>query len=144
MKILCLDYGLKRIGVAASDPSGTISYPLTVFANKGLNNNLKVVEILVVEQKPEIILLGLPLDTRNYGKTETPMSQVVKEFGRNIQENLGVSVEFHDERYSSAEAEEHIKVNLGITKREKIKELVDKIAASMILNSYLNKVKQGV
>ena len=141
MKILCLDYGMKRIGVACSDPSATISYPLTTFTNKGLKNNLNVVATLIKEQKPELILLGLPLDTRTSEKIETTMSKHIQEFGDKIKETLGINVKYHDERYTSRDAEEHIRINLGITKWEKIKELVDKVAASMILNSYLNKKK---
>jgi len=141
MKILCIDYGLKRIGLATSDPTQMIASPLITLQNKGDANNISAVRNIIVEQRIGVLLCGIAQDIDG---NDTPMSVRTREFGEKLRESTGLNVVYHNERYSSKEAEDHIKNNLGITRPEKIRELVDKIAATMILSSYLeSKERKG-
>ena len=134
MKILCIDYGGKRIGVACTDPTATIAYPLCVVANKGQNNNVQAIKQLIKENDIKLILFGLPVHA-NGG--ESALCFEVRQLGAQLAEETALEVKYFDERYSSLEAEEHIRRNLGVTNPQKIKGLLDKVAACMILNSYL-------
>jgi len=133
---MCIDYGTKRIGIAASDPTATISYPLTVIINKGLVNNVNTLAQLSKENQIQKLVFGLPI---HYNGTEGEACNRVRELGMALSKATLLEVDYHDERYSSMDAEEHIKQNLGIKNPKKVVELVDKVAASMILNSYLKK-----
>lgn len=134
MKYLAIDYGLRRIGVAGS-VGGVLAEPLCVVVNKGEKNNLRSIGNLIVQYKAGVIVMGVPLDRDG---AETPMSQSIRVFGEKLGDSSGVEVIFVNERYSSKDAEEHIRINLGITKPERIKELVDKMAAAMVLQLYLD------
>ena len=140
MKIMCIDYGSKRIGIAATDPTATISYPLTTITNKGLVNNVRAITQLTRENQIQKIVFGLPV---HYNGQEGEACRKVRELGAALLKETELEVDYHDERYSSLEAEEHIKQNLGITNHKKVTELVDKVAASMILNNYLEKMKRS-
>ena len=130
MQYLGIDYGKARIGLAISE-TGQIARPIGHIKNKGDAKNIAVIRELCAKHQIKYIVCGIPLDT---GANETDMSREVRRFG----EKLGIEVAYHNERYSSLEAEEYIREKMGITKREKVKELVDGVAAAMILQSYLD------
>ena len=138
MKWLGIDYGRKRIGLATSDASGTIASPLLTLENKGEKKNTEALLKIIADHNIEGIMCGMP---QNIVGGDSGMSGEIKEFGRKLEEASGIGVEYVNERYSSKEAEEHIRVNLGITKWEKVKELVDKMVACMLLQEWLDKKK---
>ena len=136
MKLLCIDYGMKRIGLATSDISQTIATPLLTMPNKGDKNNIARLRDVCTQHKIGKIVIGLPLGADG---VETQISAVVREFAKNLRAQLSLPVDFVNEHLSSWSAEEHIRQNLGITDHRKIKELVDKMAAAMLLQDYLMK-----
>jgi putative Holliday junction resolvase len=135
-KILGIDFGKRRIGLAKSDPSGTIASPLITIKNRGDRRNIENLRGIICKNDILSLLIGVPLDENGQ---ETKMSKLIRTFGERLSRESHLPVIYVNERYSSKEAEEHIIENLGITNRKKIKELVDKMAACMLLQEYVDK-----
>ena len=134
-RILSIDFGKVRIGLAISDPMKIIARPLLVLENDGENSLRKISEI-ISDNLVDKVVIGLPL---NLEGEETVRSSEVRAFAGKLQEMTDVQIEFWDERYSSVEAEEVLK-ELGYTVKE-AKNNVDKIAAAVILRNYLETTK---
>ena len=132
-RILGLDVGEKRIGVAVSDESGTIAHPLTVITRDGLGKDLRKIEEIVQEYAPVEIVMGMPL---NMNGTIGESARKVLSFKDFLEEQLPVSVETWDERLTTVSSE---KVLLeGDLSRKKRKKVIDKVAATLLLQSYLD------
>lgn len=133
MRIMALDPGRARIGVAVSDPSGTIASPLSFVNN---NERLpKELEKLFKDYEPSLVLVGNPINmdgTKNAGNT---LAEEVKKIVESVPG--APEVLLWDERMTTAESEELL-ISAGVS-RKKRKLLNDKIAASLILRDYLNK-----
>ena len=138
MKYLAVDYGFKRIGLAGSE-SGLLAEPFLTLRNKGDKKNIEALGKIIRDKRVELVVVGVPLDKDG---EQTPMSEHVQGFANKLSEVCGVLVAFVNERYSSQDAEYHIREKMGITKRDSIKELVDKVAACMILQNYLDAQKK--
>ncbi len=130
MRVLAVDYGLSRVGLAISDPSGLISQPLKVVPTK---DALEEIARIVKEREVGKVVVGLPL---NMDGTEGEMALLAKEFAAKIKET-GVDVELFDERLSTYEAECLLK-STGLNWKKRKKKL-DAVAASLILKAYLEK-----
>jgi len=129
-RILGIDYGTKRIGIAMSDPLGIFAIPLETVKRKNIR---KVLQALLTQYDVTCIVVGNPLRTDGKrGKRE----EEVEEFVEQIREEITVTIELWDERFSTIEAE-HVMRDKG-EKPSRNKEKVDKIAASLILQSYLD------
>lgn len=130
MKILALDVGEKRIGVAATDDSGIIARPLfSVSVDHEILTNLgKVVD----EEHPEKIILGIP---RHQSGEEGMLAEQIREFAKVVEHEFNVQIDFEDESGTSIEAERRLSAQ-GLNPME-IKENVDAEAAAVILESYL-------
>lgn len=132
-RYICLDYGDKRIGVAFSDPTGTIASAYEVYHRTCLQNDLDYLSQLASSQGATKIIIGLPL---NADGTEGSRAQVTRQFANLLQQNSGLETELVDERFSSIEAEELLKeAKMPWQERKKI---LDKVAAQIILQDYLN------
>lgn len=131
-----LDVGTKRIGVAVSDESGSIAQGReTVERTSDAKAVAAIKEIAFAEKVAEIIV-GLPL---NMDGSEGPSAEACRKFGEKLGEGIGVPVKFWDERLSTREAENVML--MGDMSRAKRKKSVDKLAAVVILQSYLDSVK---
>lgn len=128
-----IDYGDKRIGVALSDLLCIISSPYEVFINKGEEESLKHLNKIIKENDVDEIAMGLPL---NMDGSEGERARLHREFGQKLSDFSGVTVHFVDERLTSAEAEE-ILISSGV-RREKRKELIDKLSAQIILQTFID------
>ena len=130
-RIVCLDIGDVRIGVAVSDPTGTIASPVEVIQRVGWGPDTK--KILAVCQRYDTnrILSGLPL---NMDGTEGFQAQKVRDFCRQL-EKAGLQVVFQDERLSTVSAEDAL-IEGGVSRAGR-KQKVDMIAASVILRQWL-------
>lgn len=135
-RILALDYGRKRIGVALSDPTGTIASPLTTLARReGKRPPWPEIRRLVEEHEVSRLVVGLPLTLE---AEESDWTREVREFGAEATRRLGLEVEWVDERLTSVAAERAVR-SLGLKRREREqKERVDAAAAALILQSYLD------
>jgi len=139
MKILALDIGTKRIGVAKANTILAIATPLTTITRDKDKSDLDVikeVKILVEENSIGEILLGLPMTLS--GKEEHS-AKYVRKFGDLLKETLGIEVIYWDERFSSVSAE-RILIQGGVS-RQKRKGKVDKVAATIFLQNYLDYLK---
>ena len=132
-RIMALDYGDVRIGIAFSDLLQTIASPHSTYTRKTLQEDLQFFKSLAKEQDVERIVIGLAF---NMDGTAGDRVQKTKEFGQALYSALNLPVEYVDERLSSVEAEEILsKAHVPSIKR---KGLIDKIAAGIILQNYLN------
>lgn len=133
-----IDYGDRRIGIAMTDAMCIISSPFEVYQNKGVEDAVNHIAELVSKYQICEIAMGLPL---NMDGTEGERAILHKEIGEKIATKTGVNVFYIDERLTSAEAEE-ILISSGV-RREKRKELIDKISAQIILQTHINNHKRG-
>ena len=132
-RILCLDYGEKRIGLALSDPLKIIAYPYKTIINFGLNKLKYEIKKIIAKEAIESIVIGLPIGLN--GK-DTIQTKKVREFRLQILD-LNIPIHFEDERLSSLAAAKSMKM-------EKIKTgfnkgMIDKRAAAIILQQFLDK-----
>lgn len=136
-RILAIDYGEKRIGLAVTDPLNIFAYPLATFQNdsKFWNELSKVIsEYNVVK-----IILGFPL--KESGK-ESTSTKAVLIFKVKLEEQVAIPIELIDERYSSEIARQRIIESVPSKKKRRDKSLLDKNAAAVILEDYLNRKRK--
>jgi len=136
MRVLGIDYGQRRIGLAVSDPTATIATPLdTLRRRRGRRPPLKALAEIAVAHGIERIVVGLPLDLSG---RETEWTREVRDVGERLAERLDVPVEFVDERFTSVRAERTIRsLRLPKTRTEE-KGRVDAAAAALILQLWLD------
>ncbi len=137
MKILGLDYGSVRIGVALSEEEGKIAFGRGTILRKSLDEDLKQIEEIVKEEKAVEIVVGLPLKL-NGSKAE--QAEEAERFAGELKERIGLPVKLWDERLSTAQAE-RVLLQADL-RRKKRKKVIDKVAAQIILQSYLD-AKEG-
>ncbi len=137
-RIMGVDYGDKRIGIALSDLLCIISSPYEVYQNKGEEDALKHLGQIIKDNDVTEVAFGLPL---NMDGSEGERAKLHRQFGERLEKYSGVKVFYVDERLTSAEAED-ILISSGV-RREKRKELIDKISAQLILQSYIDNLKKG-
>jgi putative Holliday junction resolvase len=130
---LGLDIGERRIGVAVSDPTGTVSTPLVVLDARDLARDAGPLRRLVDDYEPAEIVVGLPLTLAG---EEGSQASTVRATVRRLIEPLGIPVAYHDERLTSAEAERAMAA-AGADGRAR-RGAVDMVAASVLLQSYLD------
>lgn len=133
MRILALDVGTKTIGVAVSDELGIIANGVKNLKRKAIENDLYALKEIVDELNPALILIGIPYNID--GSIGKRGKQII-EFSKNIKEFFDITVEFWDESFSTVNAEKAlIEADLSRKKRKKI---IDKMAAVVILQEYLD------
>lgn len=131
-RILALDLGKKRIGVAISDPLGITAQGLPTIHRTTLREDVGVIDRICADQGVTLIVLGLPLHMD--GK-ESRQSQYTREFADYLTGRTGREVRFWDERMTSVEAGRVLRESgISIAKR---KQAVDKLAAQILLESFL-------
>lgn len=143
MRVLGIDYGERRIGLALSDPTGTIATPLpTLRKRRGKRPPYGEIESIAEESEVEAVVMGLPLSP---GGSETEWTATVRGVGDAIERRLEVPVHYVDERMTSARAERTVRKRMGLPKKERErKERVDAAAAVLILQSWLDRRSDGV
>lgn len=134
MRILAIDFGLKRMGLAVSDALGITAQGLPTLERGGLENNLRRIQQLAEEYSAERVVLGNPLGRS--GK-ETEMSRRVGAFAEKLRRRLTCPVELYDERFTSAEANRMLRAS-GIS-IEKRRRAADRVAATLLLQGYLDR-----
>jgi putative Holliday junction resolvase len=128
MRILALDHGTKRIGVAVSDETKTIAQPLEYIAAEPFANFLARFKELLVEKEIDLVLIGLP---RNMDGSYGPAAQKVEGFVAVLRSAITIPVKTWDERLTSSQAN-RILIE-GRVRRDRRKEKVDKMAAAILL-----------
>jgi putative holliday junction resolvase len=128
-RILALDHGSARCGVAVSDPSGTLATPLPPVERPDTRKGLAAIARVVEEQSAERVVVGLPLTLRG---EEGPQAAAARAFAERLTRRLNVPVEFHDERLTTRLAE-----------RTGGPDDADSRAAAHLLESYLARLTAG-
>jgi len=131
-RIMGIDYGHVRIGIALSDPSHTIARPYEVIANN--ENTFAEINKIIQKESVCLIVLGLPL---NLSGEYTQKTREVQTFADILAQETSLPIEFLDERYTSAEAID-VARQYGMNERQARGKL-DKIAAAIILSQFLKK-----
>lgn len=140
MRIMGLDFGSRTVGVAISDPLLITAQGIEIIRRKEenkLRQTLARIEELIVEYQVEEIVLGLP---KNMNATEGVRVELTNEFREKLERRTGLPVTMWDERLTTVAADKTM-MEAGI-RREKRKEYVDMIAATLILQGYLDR-KRG-
>lgn len=134
-----VDFGGKRIGIAFSDLSATIASAFEVYQSRDEERDIDYLSSLAKNKEVTVVVFGLPL---NADGTESDQTRWTKDFATKFSVKSGLKIDFEDERFSSLEAEEILREAKMNWKQRKL--VLDKYAAEIILQNYLNKTKKGV
>ncbi len=133
MRILAIDHGTKRMGIAVSDELKIIAQPLEFILSEPFSNFLVRLKEIIREKEVELILVGIP---RNMDGSYGPAALKVQEFVTALKDAVVIPLKTWDERLTSAQANRFlIQANV---RRDQRKEKVDKTAAAILLQSYLD------
>jgi putative holliday junction resolvase len=137
-RVAGIDYGTVRIGIAISDPGRSIASPMETYTRRNADLDARRFQQLAKDEEIVLFVVGLPvfLDGR-----ESPKSIEARQFGQWLGEVTGVPVEFFDERFTSAEAENFL-LDAELTKKRR-KKRIDKLAAQIMLSAYLEPRDRG-
>lgn len=125
MRYLCIDFGLKKVGLAISD--GSIAEPFGVYRFNDIGRAISMIKNLINKEDITNIVIGI---------SEGKMSTLTKEFSRNLEKEVSIKPTFWDETLSTLEAQSYsIEANIN---RKKRKSMEDAYAATLILQSYLD------
>ncbi|HIT51257.1 MAG TPA: Holliday junction resolvase RuvX [Candidatus Aveggerthella excrementigallinarum] len=133
MRIMALDIGEKRIGVAVSDPGERVASPIAVLPAAEVLQNAPSFRRLLEDWEPELLVCGLPMTLAG---EEGPQAQRIREQAQRIAQAAELPVEFSDERLSSQEAKRSLREK-GLSERE-MRGKVDMIAACVFLQAWLD------
>jgi putative Holliday junction resolvase len=136
-RILGVDHGDRRIGLAISDPIPLIASPLKTLTVDNTEQAILEIENVIKEEEIQVVVIGLPLGMNGQ---DTQQTDHVKKFAEKLQQILNIPVFLEDERLSSVTARKaiiHQKLSVGRNKA-----LVDQTAASIILQQYLDKLSR--
>ena len=132
-RILAIDFGMKRMGLAVSDALGLTAQGLKTLERTNMDNDLREIQKLVEEYAAARVILGNPL---SHSMKETAMSQRVAAFAEKLRLRLACPVELCDERLTSVQANRMLReTGMGLEKRRRA---VDRVAAQLLLQGYLD------
>ena len=133
MKVLAIDYGDARTGIAVSDLTGSIVGATTVIHSRNREKTLQEIAALVREHRPARVVMGFP---RNMDGSEGPRAELYRAFAADLEAVLEMPVRLWDERRTTVEAH-NILSAIGYHGKKR-KNTVDAVAASLILEGYLS------
>jgi putative Holliday junction resolvase len=133
VRALAIDPGTVRIGLALSDPSGTIAQPLSVLTRRSESEDLDELADLVERHQVEVIVVGLPRTME--GRLEAA-ARDAQQFGERIRRRTGRPVAYWDERLTTVAAERYL-IEQG-KRRTRRRQEVDRMAATLLLQGYLD------
>lgn len=132
-RLLALDIGERRIGVAVSDPTGTLARPLTAITRASRLADFEAVERLIEEYAIEQVIVGMPLSLNG---TEGPQARQTRRYSDKMAQAISAPVQFWDERYSSKAASEILRKRGK--RQNRARGTLDAAAAAVVLQSYLD------
>ena len=135
MRIIALDIGDVRIGVAVSDFMRIIANPRETYIRKNEDADIEYFIQLAKKEEADTFVVGLPI---NMDGTEGPRVELCRAFGEKLKEKSDLKVEYQDERLTTVTAERML-IEADV-RRDKRKQVIDKVAATIILESYLNRM----
>jgi len=138
-RILAIDYGRRRIGLALSDELRLTAQPLTTLERENRSDDLRRLRKIVREHNVDLIVVGHPV---RLDGTAGEMAEEAGRFAKRLEKELGLPVEMMDERLSSWEAEEMQAAKPSASRKRKAP--LDQIAAAVILRDYLERHRRSV
>ena len=136
-RLICFDVGERRIGIAVSDMLGITAQPVETYHRTGnLEKDYEYLVSIIKEQEAVKLVVGLP---KNMNNTEGPRVEVSKSYGDKIADLFGIPVDYQDERLTTVQAERML-VEQADVSRGKRKKVIDKLAAQLILQNYLDRM----
>lgn len=138
MRVMGLDVGSKTVGVAISDPLGFTAQGIEIIKidEEAEEFGLDRLGELVKKYKVDKFVVGLP---KNMNNTEGPRVEASKAYGNKIKEIFGIPLDYQDERLTTVQAERML-VEQADVSRGKRKKVIDKLAAQLILQNYLDRM----
>ncbi|MCI5971408.1 MAG: Holliday junction resolvase RuvX [Anaerococcus sp.] len=137
-RIMCLDVGNKTIGVALSDPMFLLANALETIKRKKASTDIDRIKQIVEQNDVNLIVVGLP---KNMNNTIGPQAMRVISFVDLLRKQVDVEVVYEDERMTTIQSEA-VLMDMEV-RRENRKQYIDKIAATFILQTYLDRRKNG-
>lgn len=137
-RILALDLGKKRIGLAISDELGITAQGLDTLERQGRRADIEILRRLAVARGVTLFLLGDPLHMSGDASRQ---GDYTREFAGELERKTGLPIEFRDERWTSREAERTIR-GAGVANGQR-KPTIDKLSAVILLQSYLDSIALG-
>lgn len=135
MRKLALDVGDVRIGLALSDITGIIASGYETYIRKGVPQDYEYIRDFIIKNSVDGVVLGLPV---NMDGSEGPRVRITRQFGEELKEFIpNIPMTFLDERLTTVQAERML-IEGGV-RREKRKKVIDKVAATLILQAYLDR-----
>jgi putative Holliday junction resolvase len=133
-RILGIDFGTRRIGLALSDPTGTLASPLPFLENTAPKNVTASLKELVQTHEVQIVVVGMP---RNMDGTYGPAAAKVREFISQIQPHLSAKIIEQDERMTTLQASKDLS-RMGLSQKE-LRKKIDSSSAGLILQQFLDR-----
>ena len=131
-----LDFGDKTIGIAICDKTKTIATPILTLKRKGFQKDIEKLLVIFEEYNVSGVVFGLPLSLNG---SENERTEKVRKFAKELEKNNCIKITFYDERYSSDVIYKELRKNS--ISRTKIKKKIDKLAASYILQGFLDNAR---
>ncbi len=136
MRVLAIDYGTKRVGLAVSDETQTIAQPLQFLSAEPAAKLLEQLQAVIAEKQIVEIIVGIP---RNMNGTYGPAAEKTREWVASLKAFVAVPIRTWDERLTTVAAHRAL-IETGM-RRDKRKERVDQTAAAILLQSYLDRAR---
>lgn len=136
MKYIAFDIGDKRIGIAVSDPFCEMALPLETYYRKNFKKDIEYLVNIAKSRYADVIVCGLPL---NFDGSKSEQTEKTESFVEELKKHTDIKIVFEDERFTTLEAR-RILIEADM-KRQDRKAVIDKVAASYILESYMLKEK---
>jgi putative holliday junction resolvase len=133
MRVLAIDHGSKRMGIAISDEMGIVAHPVEFILAEPFAQFLLRLKEIIKEKQVELIVVGLP---RNMDGSYGPAALKVQEFVAVLKETIAIPIKTWDERLTSAQANRFL-IQAQV-RRDQRKQKVDKMAAALLLQNYLD------
>lgn len=142
MRVLALDVGERRVGIAIGDPTGTVARPLQALVRGSREEDFAAITALVAEHDVGLVVVGQPLSLDG---TEGPQARRVARYAEALAAMMPVPVVAWDERFTTVAAEDILRQNRRQKKRQaRTRGEVDSIAAAVILQGYLDSQNNGL
>ncbi len=138
MRLLAIDHGERRLGLATCDSSGLVARELTILNRRTRGEDFSLIRELAVREGAEALLVGLPLNDASASR-ERERCAIVRRWSRRLARATGLPVTLWDEQLSSVEAQE-----LARARKRGPREAIDDLAARVILQSYLDARRDGL
>jgi putative Holliday junction resolvase len=138
MRLLSIDHGSKRIGLALSDAAGLVARELTILKRKSKDEDFGRIQRIAQQERVEAFVIGVPTNYEAHAGQHSQADEV-RQWAEELVRHIDLPAVFWDEQLSSADARE-----LARSKRRKPSDPIDDLAARIILQSYLDAVRDGL